>query len=82
MLDITLCDNRFIRNTKNRFNLKFKGVEVLYLLIYFFSNITLVILEQEQLNISKGFVLYITCYKGNLFLLRYLFSLKYKEEVL
>ena len=77
-----MCNNRFVRNTKNRFDLKFKGVKVLYPLVYFVRSIALVILEQEQLNLSKGFVLYITCYKGNLFLLRYLFSLKYKEEVL
>jgi hypothetical protein len=82
MLNIILYNSRFVRNTKNRFNPKFKGVKVLYLLIYFVRGITLVILEQERLNLSKGFVLYITYYKGNLFLFKYLLSLEYKEEVL
>jgi hypothetical protein len=82
MLDITLYNSRFVRNTKNRSNPKFKGVKVLYLFVYFVRGIALVILEQEQFNLRKGFVLYITYYKSNLFLLKYFLSLKHKEEVL
>jgi hypothetical protein len=82
MLDIASCNSRFVRNTENRSNPKFKGVKVSYLLVYFVRGIALIILKQEQLNLRKGFVLYITYYKGNLFLFRYLLSLEYKEEVL
>jgi hypothetical protein len=82
MLDVVLYNSRFVRNTKNRSNSKFKGVKVFYLLVYFVKGIALVVLEQKQLNLRKGFVLYITYYKSNLFLLRYFLSLKYKEKVL
>jgi hypothetical protein len=77
-----LCNCRFIYNSKHRLDLVLKLVKVVYLGVNILRGVTLIILLDKRFNLGKSFSIYITYNKYNIFLCRYLVSLKYKEEVL
>ena len=82
MLDVALCNCRFVANSKHRLDFKLKLIKVAYLDINIIRSVALVVLLDKRFNLSKSLSMYITCNKRNTFLFRHLFSLKYKEEVL
>jgi hypothetical protein len=57
-------------------------VKVVYLGINVLRGVTLIVLLDKRFNLGKSFSTHITCNKCNIFLCRYLVSLKHKEEVL
>jgi hypothetical protein len=63
-------------------NLVLKLIEVVYLGVNVFRGVALVVLLDERLDLSEGFSTHVACDERNTLLLRYLFSLKHKEEVL
>jgi hypothetical protein len=77
-----LCNRRFIHNSKHGSDLVLELIEVVYLGVNVLRGVTLIILLDKRFNLGKSFSMHITCNKCNMFLCRYLVSLKYKEEVL
>jgi hypothetical protein len=81
-LNLTLCDCRFICDSKYRLDLVLELVKVVYLGVNVLRGVTLIVLLDKRFNLGKSFSTYITCNKCNTFLCRHLVSLKHKEEVL
>ena len=82
MLDVALCNCRFIANSKHRLDFELELVKVAYLDVNIVRSVALVILLDKRFNLSKSLSTHITRNKRNMFFFRHLFFLKYKKKVL
>jgi hypothetical protein len=78
-LNLTLCDYRFIRDSKHRLDLVLELVEIVYLGVNVLRGVTLIVLLDKGFDLGKSFSTHVTCNKCNTFLCKYLVSLKHKE---
>jgi hypothetical protein len=82
VLNLTLCNCRFIYNSEHRLDLVLELVKIVYLGVNVLRGVTLIILLDKGFDLGKSFSTYVTYNKYNMFLCRYLVSSKHKEEVL
>ena len=81
-MNVALSNSRFVRDSEDQLNLFLKCVKVSYLLIHLIRGIASLVLLYKGLNLLKGIASHIAGYKDDLLNLRFLLTLKGKEEIL